>query len=124
MDTNKNYKRELAMNWIHGYTAVGVGIVIAAIVPGSTSVALLGLEATMAFHIGKIYKDLFTMDDALKVAREVGLAAVIGKVAALEALNFVPFAGWAVKAPIAGVVIELLGHSIIQHFENETETET
>lgn len=115
-------KRDEAKNWVHGYTTVGMGIVIAAIIPGSTSLALMGLEATMAYHIGKIYKDLFTMDDALEVAQKVGLAAVLGKIAALEALTLVPFAGWAVKAPIAGAVIELLGHSIIDHFENETKS--
>jgi uncharacterized protein (DUF697 family) len=86
-------KRDEAKNWVHGYTAVGVGIVIAAIIPGATSAALMGLEATMAYHIGKIYKDLFTMDDALEVAKKVGLAAVLGKIAALEALNFIPLAG-------------------------------
>ena len=114
-------KRDEAKNWVHGYSAVGVGIVIAAIIPGTTSVALMGLEATMAYHIGKIYKDLFTMDDAIDVAKKVGLAAVLGKIAALEALTLVPFAGWVVKAPIAATVIELLGHSIIEHFENETK---
>ncbi len=51
-------KRDEAKNWVHGYTTVGIGIVIAAIIPGSTSLALMGLDATMAYHIGKIYKDL------------------------------------------------------------------
>jgi len=118
METNKNYKQELAMNWIHGYAATGAGIVIAAIIPGSTSAALMALEGIMAYHIGKIYRDLITMDDALQVAQKVGLAAVLGKVAAIEALNLVPVAGWALKAPIAAAVIELLGHQIILHFES------
>ena len=112
-------KREEAKNWVHGYTAAGAAIVVAAVVPGSPSVALIGLEATMAYHIGQIYNGLFTMDDAIEVAKRVGLAAVLGKMAALEALNFVPFAGWAVKAPIAAVVIEILGDSIIEYFENQ-----
>lgn len=112
-------KRQKAKNWVNGYTAVGTGIVIAAVVPGSTSAALIALEATMAYHIGQIYKGLFTMEDAVEVAKRVGLAAVVGKVAALEALNFVPVAGWAVKAPIAAVVIKMLGDSLIEYFENQ-----
>ncbi len=116
-------KREEAKNWVHGYTAVGTGIVIAAVIPGTTSVALMALETTMAYHIGQIYKGLFTMEDAIEVAKRVGLAAVLGKLAALEALNFVPFAGWAVKAPIAAVVIEILGDSLIEYFENQNKIE-
>lgn len=65
-------KREKALAWVAGYTVTGVAIVIAAVVPGTTSLALLTLEATMAFHIGKIYRDLFTMDDAFKVAKKSG----------------------------------------------------
>ena len=51
------------------------------------------------------------------VSAVVGLAAVVGKIAALEALNLIPLAGWAVKAPVAGAVIKGLGEAIIFHFE-------
>lgn len=112
------FKRKKALIWVHGYAATGAAVVIAAIIPGSTSAGLLLLEGTMAFHIGKIYKVHFTREDGIAVAQKVGLAAVLGKIVALEALNFVPFAGWAVKAPIALGVIEILGREIIAHFES------
>jgi uncharacterized protein (DUF697 family) len=120
MPNNKlNIKKEEAKSWVHGYTAVGTGIVIAAIIPGSTSAALIALEATMAFHIGQIYNKSFTFDDATEVAKKIGFACVLGKIAVLEALNFVPLAGWIVKAPIAATIIEILGDSIIEHFEKK-----
>jgi uncharacterized protein (DUF697 family) len=114
-----SYEKDSANKWVYGYAATGGALVIAAIVPGSTSVALMGIEATMAYHIGKIYENDFTMDDATALAKRIGLASVMGKVAALEALNFVPFAGWAVKGPVAAGIIKLLGNSIIEYFESK-----
>ncbi|RYZ15798.1 MAG: hypothetical protein EOO70_05995 [Myxococcaceae bacterium] len=91
---------------------------VAAVFPGSTSAALLVIEGTMCYQIGRIYKgDAFSPGDSVAVAGVVGLAAVAGKIAALEALNLIPLAGWAVKAPVAGAVIKGLGEAIIFHFE-------
>jgi len=110
-------QRAEAQNWIHGYASTGAGLVIAAVVPGSTSLALIGLEGVMAYHIGKIYDANMTLEQARDIATRIGLASVTGKLVALEALNFIPLAGWAVKAPIAFGIIQLLGGSIIEYFE-------
>ena len=112
-------KRDQAKSWVNGYATVGAGIVIAAVIPGATSLSLMALEGTMAYHIGKIYNDSFTLEDGFDIAKKVGLASVAGKIVTLEALNFVPLAGWAVKAPIAVTIIKLLGDSIILYFENK-----
>lgn len=111
-------KQEQARVWVDGYAIAGAALVIAAVVPGATSVALVAIETTMCFQIGKIYRgDGFSMGDAVAAAGVVGLAAVVGKIAALEALNLIPLAGWAVKAPVAAAVIKGLGEAIIFHFE-------
>lgn len=113
-----SYKKTQAKNWVNGYAVTGAGIVIAAVIPGSTSAALMALEATMCFHIGKIYRGSnYKWTEATAAAGAVGLAAVAGKLIALEALTFVPFAGWAAKAPIAGGIIKVLGEAIISYYE-------
>lgn len=113
-----SYKKTKAQSWVNGYAVTGAGIVIAAVIPGSTSVALMSLEATMCFHIGKIYRGSdYEWKEAVAVAGAVGLAAVAGKLIALEALTLLPFAGWAAKAPIAGGIIKALGEAIISYYE-------
>ena len=73
----------------------------------------------MCYQIGKIYRGdgNFTMGDGVAAAGVIGVAGIAGQMAALEALNWVPFAGWAVKAAVAGSVIKGMGELIIAHFE-------
>jgi uncharacterized protein (DUF697 family) len=111
-------KKEQARVWVHSYLVIGSGIVIAAVVPGSTSAALVLMETHMAYEIGKIYRGGdFTLAEGVRVAAAVGIACVAGQLAALEALNFIPFAGWAVKGVVAGGVIKALGEALIYHYE-------
>lgn len=113
-----SYKKSQAQSWVNGYAVTGAGIVIAAVVPGATSAVLMTLEATMCFHIGKIYRGSdYKWKEATAAAGAVGLAAVAGKLIALEALTLIPFAGWAAKAPIAGGIIKVLGEAIIDYYE-------
>jgi len=111
-------KRERAKTWVNGYAVTGAAVVIAAIFPGSTSAALMAIEADMCFELGKIYRgDDFTFSEAVAASSAIGLLAAAGKIAALEALNLVPGAGWAAKAAIAGGLIKALGESIIAYYE-------
>lgn len=113
-------KNDRAREWVHKYALTGTGIVVAAIVPGANSVALMAVEATMCFHIGRIYRGVnFSMKEAGGIAASVGLAAVAGQIIALEALTLVPWAGWAAKAAIAGGIIKTLGEAIISYYENQ-----
>ncbi|MFN5472851.1 MAG: hypothetical protein ACK48A_07915 [Pseudanabaena sp.] len=105
-------KRDRAKDWVNGYALTGVGIVAAAIFPGATSVALMSIEGIMCFQIGKIYKgDDYTFGEAATAASVVGLTSIAGQAIALEALNLVPWAGWAAKAAVAGGIIKALGGS-------------
>ncbi|SEO51084.1 hypothetical protein [Mucilaginibacter sp. OK283] len=111
-------KKEKAQIWVNGYAIAGAAAVAAAVFPGSTSAALIAIEGHMCYMIGKIYRgDDYSMSEGIAVAGVIGLASVGAKIVALEALNFVPFAGWAVKAPIAGGVIKGLGEVIISHYD-------
>lgn len=97
----------------------GAAAVAAAVFPGSTPAALLAIEGHMCYQIGKIYRgDDYSLAEGIAAAGVIGLAGVGAKLLALEALNFVPLAGWAVKAPVAGGVIKGLGELIIAHYEN------
>ena len=111
-------KKARARKWVNGYTVAGTAVVIAAIIPGTTSTALAAMEAHMCYAIGKIYKgEDYTMKEAVAVARIVGLVAIAAPMVALEAANAVPIAGWAVKGTIAGGVIKTLGEAIIARYE-------
>lgn len=111
-------KQERARLWVNGYAITGAAVVIAAVFPGSTSAALMVIEAEMCFEIGKIYRgDDFTFTEAVAAAGAVGLVSVAGKIMALEALTLIPFAGWAAKAPIAGGLIKALGEAVIAYYE-------
>ena len=111
-------KRDRARTWVNGYTVAGAAIVVAAVFPGGSSAALATMEMTMCYQIGKIYRgDDYQWGEAVAAAGVVGLASVVGKLAALEALNLVPFAGWAAKAPIAAGIIKGLGEAIIAFYE-------
>lgn len=111
-------KRDQAKTWVNGYAVTGAAVVIGAVFPGSTSAALMLIEAEMCFDVGRIYRgEDFTFSEAVAAASAIGLVAAAGKIAALEALNLVPGAGWAAKAPIAGGLIKALGESIISYYE-------
>jgi len=113
-------KQDQAREWVNNYAITGTAIVVAAIVPGTTSVALMAIEATMCFHIGRIYRGVdFSKKEAAGIAASVGLAAVAGQIVALEALTFIPWAGWAAKGAIAGGIIKTLGEAIISYYENK-----
>ena len=112
-------KRKRAEEWVNGYTAGAVGIVvITSPIPGAATSALCGIEGTMAYQIGKIYRgDEWKMSDAFVTARSVGLAALAGKIAALEAAILLgPFAPIG-KAVIAAGIVKVMGQMVIRHFE-------
>ncbi len=118
MSTTDEKGKTRARKWVNGYTVAGTAIVIAAIIPGTTSTALAAMEAHMCYQIGLIYRGKdYTMKEAIAVARIVGLVAIAAPMIALEAANAIPIAGWAVKGTIAGGVIKTLGEAIIARYE-------
>lgn len=115
---SKAQLRSDAEAWVNGYTATAVGMVAAtAIVPGAATGILCTLEASMCLHIGKMYKGNFSMAEATAAAGTIGLAAVAGKIAAMEAAILTgPFA-FAIKPAIAGAIVKILGQAVINYFE-------
>jgi len=111
-------KRARAEKWVNGYTATAVGaVLVTALVPGAATVALCGLEGTMCYQIGRIYKNEWTMGDATAAAGVVGLAALAGQIAAMEAAILTgPFA-FAIKPVIAAGIVKSMGQLVIKHFE-------
>jgi uncharacterized protein (DUF697 family) len=117
--TSKLEMRQKAENWVNGYTATAVATVLGTSwLPGASTAILCTLEATMCYQIGRIYKVNYTMGEATAAAGVVGVASFVGKLAAMEACTFIPFAGWAVKTTIAGSVVKAMGQLVIQHFED------
>lgn len=114
-------KRREAEAWVNGYTATAAGIVMVTTpIPGGATAALCSLEATMCYQIGLIYRgDVWTLKDAASLASVIGLASVVGKIAALEAAILLgPFAFLA-RPVIAATIIRSLGQMIIKHFESQ-----
>lgn len=114
-----SYRKERARAWVNNYSVLGAGIVMAAVFPGSTALALATMETHMCYEIGKIYRGgVYSMEEAAAAAAAVGIAVIAGPIIALEALTWIPFAGWAAKGAAAGAVIKALGEAIIHHYES------
>lgn len=112
-------KRERAKGWVNGYTVIGTGIVVAAVFPGTTSIALIAIEEHMCCEIGKIFRgENYSLVDAATASTSIGLVAIGVQLAALEACNFLPGPGWLIKGGVAGTTIKLLGESIISFYES------
>ena len=118
-------KRRKAENWINGYMVGGVAAVVAgSMIPGTATAILCGIELTMCYQLGLIYKDPWTQSEAKAAASAVGLAAVAGKILALEtAILLGPFAPLG-KGIIAAGIIKALGTLVIKHFEDTTDPES
>lgn len=61
-----------------GFVETGAAIVVAAVVPGSPSLALIGLEATMYMHMARIYGRSITQQEAMKAVGNGFFAKAIG----------------------------------------------
>jgi hypothetical protein len=113
-------QREKSRNWVNGNTAAAVAAVLAvSLVPGAATAILLSQEAIMAYHIGCIYKSDFSVQDGNALALQIGLAAVTGKIIALEAAILAGPAAFAIKPLIAGTIVKLLGESIINYCDEK-----
>ncbi|MGC4004804.1 MAG: hypothetical protein QM811_17490 [Pirellulales bacterium] len=110
--------RRQAEAWVNGYTATAVATVCAtAWLPGAATGILCALEATMCFHIGKLYKPGFTAAEGTAAAGTIGLAALAGKIVAMEGTILLgPFA-FAAKPAIAGGIVKTMGQLVISFFE-------
>jgi uncharacterized protein (DUF697 family) len=119
MTNEKAQKRARAEAWVNGHTATAVGTVCAtAIIPFAATGILCTLEGTMCYQIGKIYRQNWTVSESATVAGVIGLAAVAGQIAALEAAILTgPFA-FAIKPAIAGGIVKTMGQLVIKHFED------
>ena len=68
----------------------------------------------MCYQIGKIYRNDWSMGEAMAAAGVVGLAAVAGQIAALEAAILTgPFA-FAIKPAIAAGIVKTTGQLVIK----------
>lgn len=111
-------RRRKAEAWVNGYVATGAVTGGVVILPGVGSAALVALETTMIYQIGKIYKTNFTMAEAGATVAVISLASLAGKLAAYEAAILLgPFAPFG-KAAIAAGIIKAMGSLIIRHFED------
>lgn len=83
------------------------------------TVGLVALEATLVYWIGRIYGEKLDKAEIVMIAGSLELASLGIKIAVLEALNFIPIAGWMAKVPIAAAIIEGIGALAINHFEDK-----
>ena len=86
-------------------------------IPIATSTGLCALETHMIYWIGRVYGEELGKGDIFMIGSGLELASVGLKAVALNAANFLPVVGWAIKGAIAATTIEGLGEVIIRHFE-------
>ncbi|MGH7280419.1 MAG: hypothetical protein ACRELY_02765 [Polyangiaceae bacterium] len=108
--------REKARSLIHTYAAGGCAWAVLPI-PIATSTGLCALETHMIYWIGRVYGEELGKGDIFMIGSGLELASVGLKTVALNAANFLPVIGWAIKGAIAATTIEGLGEVIIRHFE-------
>lgn len=122
MSDDMREKRRRAEKWVKGYTATGVAaVLVVAMIPGAATAILGSIELTMCYQIGLIYCSRWTNAEAKVAAAAVGLAAVAGQIAALEAAILLGPLAFFAKPIIAGTIIWALGQMIIKHFEDTTD---
>lgn len=110
--------KQKARQWVH-VTAAGGGALAAIPVPGMGTVGLVAQESTLVYWIGRIYGEKLDKTEVLMIAGSLEIASLGIKVAVLEALNFVPVAGWILKVPVAAGIIEGIGALAIDFFEDK-----
>lgn len=110
--------KDKARQYVH-VTAAGGGALAAAPVPGMGTVGLTALEATLIYWIGRIYGEKLDKSEILMIAGSLEIASLGIKAGVLEALNFIPIAGWILKIPLAASIIEGIGALAINHFEDK-----
>jgi len=112
-------RRRKAEAWVNGYTATAVATVVATSwLPGAATAILCGLEATMCYQIGKIYKNEWTMGEATAAAGVVGVAGLAGNIAAMEATILLGPLVFVAKPAIAASLVKAMGQLVIKHFED------
>lgn len=110
-------KKEEAESWVAGYVVLA-GTVAANPFPGTTTGYIVASQSVMTLHIGRIYVgELYTLDEAWQTAAHIGLATLVGRALASEAMGLVPVFGWAAKSAIAGSITAIMGRLIINYFE-------
>lgn len=120
MTRSRSEKRKLARKWVNGYTATGTALVIAVChVPGLATGVCVTIEGVMCYQIGKIYRGTdYSMSDATAAAASIGLASLVGTIAAIEASALLGPVGWPVKGPLTAGLIKALGELVIKYYES------
>ena len=111
--------REQAERWVNAYTATAIAAVLAVSwVPGAATAVLCGLEAILCFQIGKLYiGEDWTNADAAAAAKLIGLAALAGPLAAMEATILLGPLAFLAKPAVAAGIVKAMGQLVIGHFE-------
>ncbi len=107
-----------ARQYVH-VTAAGGGALAVAPVPGIGTIGLTALEGTLIYWIGRIYGEKLDKSEILMILGSLEIASLGVKAGLLEALNFIPIAGWLLKVPLAASIIEGIGALAISYFEDK-----
>jgi uncharacterized protein (DUF697 family) len=110
--------KDKAKQYVH-LTAAGGAVLAPVPIPFMGTVGLIGLETTLVYWVGRIYGETLTKTELATIVTSLEVGSLALKLGVLEALNFVPIAGWLLKAPVAAGVIEGIGNLAVSHFEDK-----
>lgn len=111
--------KERSKEWVHLYAAGGGTFAAVAPIPGVSSLGLAAIETHMIYWIARIYGEDLSVKEIAMVAGGLEIGGLVLKAAAMEALNFIPVAGWILKGTIAVGAIESIGIVIVRHYEQK-----
>ena len=109
--------KEKARQYVH-LTATGGAVLAPVPIPFMGTVGLIALETNLVYWVGRIYGETLTKTELATIITSLEIGSLALKLGVLEALNFVPIAGWLLKAPLAAGVIEGIGNLAVSHFED------
>ena len=107
-----------ARNWVHAYAVGGAAFALVPLpIPGSTTAGLVTIEATMIHSIARIYDYDVHPRDAAAIASGLELGGGALKVIARSAVMRIPAIGNLIRATLAALTIEAIGHTMIAVLE-------
>jgi uncharacterized protein (DUF697 family) len=103
---------------VHAYAIGGAAFALVPIpIPGSTTAGLVTIEATMIHSIARIFDFELHARDAAAIAGGLEVAGGALKTIARSAVMMLPGIGTFLRATLAALTIEAIGHTMIAVME-------
>lgn len=88
-------------------------------IPGASQPVLTGIETKLVMEISQIYGYRLNEKEILSIIGSILAGGTLLKIGVMEAMTFVPGAGWVLKGGVAASAIPAVGELAIKYFETK-----